>query len=53
MWVFYPDFGRVDVDESPTQVSILERTDTLDGRKVLAGFRLPIAELYEAVAKPA
>jgi hypothetical protein len=39
--------------ESPTHVSILERTDTLDGGDVLPGFRLPIAQLYEAVAKPA
>jgi hypothetical protein len=26
----------------PTQVSILERTDTLDGDEILPGFRLPI-----------
>ena len=53
VWVFYPDSGRVYAYESPTQVSILERTDTLDGGEVLHGFRLPIAQLYEAVAKPA
>ena len=52
MWVIYPDSGRVYVYQSPTHVSILERTDTLDGGEVLAGFRLPIAQLYEAVAKP-
>jgi Uma2 family endonuclease len=53
VWVFYPDSGRVYVYESPTHVSILERTDTLDGGEILPGFRLPIAGLYEAVAKPA
>jgi Uma2 family endonuclease len=52
VWVFYPDSGRVYVYQSPTQVSILERTDTLDGGEVLPGFRLPIAQLYEAVTKP-
>jgi Uma2 family endonuclease len=52
VWVFYSDSGRVYVYQSPTHVSILERTDTLDGGEVLLGFRLPIAQLYEAVAKP-
>jgi Uma2 family endonuclease len=31
VWVIYPDSGRVYVYRSPTHVSILERTDTLDG----------------------
>jgi Uma2 family endonuclease len=52
VWVFYPDSGRVYVYESPTHVSILEGIDTLDGGEVLPGFRLPIAQLYEAVGKP-
>ena len=52
VWVFYPDTGRVYVYPSPTQVSILERTDTLDGGEVLPGFQLPIVRLYEAVTKP-
>jgi Uma2 family endonuclease len=52
VWVFYPDTGRVYVYQSPTQVSILERTDTLDGGEVLPGFQLPIVRLYEAVTKP-
>jgi Uma2 family endonuclease len=52
VWVLYPDSGRVYVYQSPTHVSILERTDTLDGGEVLPGFRLPIAGLYEAVVKP-
>jgi Uma2 family endonuclease len=53
VWVFYPDSGRVYAYRPPTHVSILERTDTLDGDEVLPGFRLPIAQLYEAVTKPA
>jgi Uma2 family endonuclease len=52
VWVFYPDSGRVYVYQAPTHVSILERTDSLDGGDVLPGFRAPIAGLYEAVAKP-
>ena len=52
VWVFDPDTGRVYVYQSPTQVSILERTDTLDGGEVLPGFQLPIVQLYEAVTKP-
>jgi Uma2 family endonuclease len=52
VWVFYPDAGRIYVYQSPTQVSILERTDTLDGGEVLPGLRLPIVQLYEAVTKP-
>jgi Uma2 family endonuclease len=52
VWVFYPDTGRIYVYQSPTQVSILERTDTLDGGEVLPGLRLPIVQLYEAVTKP-
>ena len=53
VWVLYPDSDRVYGYQSPTHVSILERTDTLDGGEILPGFRLPIAQLYEAVAKPA
>jgi Uma2 family endonuclease len=52
VWVLYPDSGRVYVYQSPTHVSILKRTDTLDGGEVLPDFRLPIVGLYEAVAKP-
>ena len=52
VWVFYPDSGRVYVYQSPTQVSILERTDTLDGSEVLPGLRLPMAQLYAAVIRP-
>ncbi len=53
VWVLYPDSGRVYIYQSPMQVSILERPDTLDGGEVLPGFRLLIAQLYEAMVKPA
>jgi Uma2 family endonuclease len=52
VWVFYPDSGRVYVYQSPTQVSILERTDTLDGGEVFHGFQLHMAQLYAAVTRP-
>jgi Uma2 family endonuclease len=52
VWVFYPDTGRVYVYQPPTQVSILERIDTLDGGAILPDFRLPIVQLYEAVTRP-
>lgn len=45
--------GRVYVYQLPTHISILERTDTLDGAEVLPGFRLPIVRVYDAVSKPA
>jgi Uma2 family endonuclease len=52
VWVFYLDTGRVYSYQSPTHVSILERTDTLEGGEILPDFRLPIVQLYEAVTKP-
>jgi Uma2 family endonuclease len=52
VWVVYPDSGRVYVYQSPTQVGVLERTNTLTGEDVLPGLQLPIARLYEAVTRP-
>jgi Uma2 family endonuclease len=52
VWVVYPDSGRVYVYQSPTRVTVLERTNTLDGGDVLPGFQLHIAQLYEAVTRP-
>ncbi len=52
VWVFYPDSGRVYVYQSPTHVTVLQRTDILDGGEVLPGFQLAIAQLYDAVTKP-
>jgi Uma2 family endonuclease len=53
IWIVYPDSGRVYVYQSPTQVTVLKRADTLDGGEVLPGFQLLIERLYEAVTKPA
>ena len=52
VWVLFPDSGRVYVYTSPKQVEGLERTDVLDGKDVLPGFRLPIDELFQAAVKP-
>lgn len=52
VWAVYPESGRVYSYQSPTQVKILERTDTLDGGEVLPGLQLPLAQVYEAVTKP-
>ena len=52
VWVIYPDSGRVYVYQSPTQVNIVERTDTLDGGEVLPGLQLPLGQLYAAVTRP-
>ena len=52
VWVVYPDSGRVYVYQSPTQVMVLERTNTLTGGDVLPELQLPIERLYEAVTRP-
>lgn len=52
LWVIYPESGRIYVYQSPTRVTVLERTDILDGGEVLPGFQLPIEQLYDAVTKP-
>ncbi len=52
VWVIYPDFGRIYIYQSPTEVTVLERADTLDGGTVLPDFHLSIEDLYLAVSKP-
>jgi Uma2 family endonuclease len=47
VWVVYPKPGQVYVYESPTSVQVLTRTDVLEGGKVLLGFQLALAELFE------
>jgi Uma2 family endonuclease len=46
VWVVYPHQSMVYVYESLTDVHGLTRSDTLEGGKVLPGFRLPLAELF-------
>jgi Uma2 family endonuclease len=48
VWVIYPEPGEVYVYESPTSVQILQRADVLDGGRLLPGFKLPLAELFES-----
>jgi Uma2 family endonuclease len=52
VWVVYPDSGLVYFYQSPTQVMVLEHTNTLTGGDVLPGLQLPIERLYEAVTRP-
>jgi len=47
VWIIYPRHRLVYVYTSLTQVSGLTRTDTLDGGKVLHGFQLPLASLFQ------
>jgi len=51
VWVVDPASRRVDVYESPTKVRIHGPGDTLDGKPVLAGFQLKLADLF-AVLNP-
>jgi Uma2 family endonuclease len=53
VWVIYPAAAQVHVHESPTHIRVLGRGDELDGGPLLPGFRLPLAELFEAEADPA
>ena len=52
VWVIYPVIRRVYVYESLTQVHILTAADALEGGNVLAGFRLPLADLFAALITP-
>jgi Uma2 family endonuclease len=47
VWVVYPDEEQVYVYSSPTSIRVLERSGELDGEEVLAGFHLPLSELFE------
>ena len=47
VWVVWPTTAEVYVYESVTQIRVLQRTDELDGGTLLAGFRLPVAALFE------
>lgn len=46
VWVVYPMQSQVHVYASPTQITGLAKSDTLDGGTVVPGFRLPLAELF-------
>jgi Uma2 family endonuclease len=50
VWVIYPIQGHFYVYQSPTQVEILTRDDTLDGGPVLPGFSLRLDPLFDLVS---
>lgn len=47
VWVFHPRSQRLYVYESPTQSTILTKSDELEGGKVLPGFRLMLKDLFD------
>ncbi len=46
VFVLYPVQEQVYVYRSPTSVTILEKSDTLEGGDVLPGFQLPLVNLF-------
>ncbi len=52
VWVIRPVKRRIYVYESLTSVRVLMEKDELTGEPVLPGFRLPVAALFAALAKP-
>ncbi len=46
VWEIDPDARTVAVYTSPTQITTLTATDTLDGGSVLPGFTLPLQDLF-------
>lgn len=46
VWVVDPEAGEVLVFRSPTELTQLGLADTLRGEGVLAGFELPVADLF-------
>lgn len=49
VWVVYPNHDLLQIYDSLQQVRGLTRNDTLDGGKVLPGFQLPLASLFQTV----
>lgn len=52
VWVLYPETGHLHVYDSARKSRILEASEEVDGGDVLAGFRLRIQDLFDAVKKP-
>lgn len=46
VWVIYPDEESVLVYYKPQPDKLLQRTDSLDGKTIIPGFTLPLAELF-------
>lgn len=53
VWVIDPDTEAAEVYTSPADRTVVPPTGDLDGGDVLPGFRLPLAKLFERLAKPA
>ena len=51
-WVVCPVEAQVYVYSSPTQITVAQRTDCLDGGEVLPGFHLPLDSLFLADSEP-
>lgn len=47
VWVIYPNQAMAQIYDSPTKIRCFTRADTLDGGKVLPGFQLPLASLFQ------
>jgi Uma2 family endonuclease len=50
-WVIDPDTKTAKVYTSPKRFKELDATGTLDGGKVLPGFKLPLADLFAATRR--
>jgi Uma2 family endonuclease len=51
VWIVDPDHRIVDVHTAPDKFTRLTEADTLDGGKLLPGFRLPLERLFARVEK--
>lgn len=50
VWVVFPKHAHFHVYETPTSIRVRTREETLDGGPVLAGFLLPLVDLFDAPA---
>ena len=46
VWVVFPRRSQIYVYQSPIKITVLGAADVLDGGAVIAGFRLPLADLF-------
>jgi Uma2 family endonuclease len=53
VWIIDPVKRTAEVYSAPEVKRSLTESGTLDGGDVLPGFRLPLAKLFERLAKPA
>jgi Uma2 family endonuclease len=52
VWLISPQHRFAHVYESPIQMRLVTESDTLEGGEILAGFRLPLARLFDPLAVP-